>query len=177
MYRNSNKSHSGFIKMFYSSRALEWINLRKLFLDLLVFFQFSHLCSSVEDLTFVWSYDHTIASVLYRPAAVFKQFSFVHLLHENEQCACMSTSRLRNFCDPLTATETSSFCNPSVHVRTMNMDIIQHRELRLAISLGLNHIPLQPTSIANAIAAVMHAFDQLVVILSLVQLQFPLADA
>jgi hypothetical protein len=117
MCRNNNRSHSGFIKMFYSSRALEWINLRKLFLDLLVFFQFSHLCSIVEDLTFVWSYDHTIASVLYRTAAIFKQLSFVHLMHETEQCACTSTSRLKNFCDPLTAIETSSFCKPSVHVR------------------------------------------------------------
>jgi hypothetical protein len=159
MRRNDNRPHFDFIKIFYSSRALEWINLHKLFQDLLVFFQFSHLCSIVEDLALVWSYDHNLASVLYKPAAIFKQFLFIHLLYESGQCACNSASRLKHLCDPLTATETSSFSKPSIHVCTMNMDIIQHRGLRLAISQGLNHIPLQPTSVAKAIASIMHAFD------------------
>jgi hypothetical protein len=56
------------------------------------------------------------------------------------------------------------------------MDIIQHRDLCLTISQGLNHIPLQPTNIANAIAAIMYAFNQFVVILNLVQLQFPIDE-
>jgi hypothetical protein len=59
----------------------------------------------------------------------------------------------------------------------MNMDIIQHRDLRLAISQGLNHIPLRPTNIVKAIAAIMHAFDQLVALLNLIQLQFPVDEA
>jgi hypothetical protein len=115
--------------------------------------------------------------VLYKPAAIFKQFSFVHLLHEGDTCACSSIAMLRSFCDPLTITETSNFCKASMHVRTMNIDIIQHKQLRLAVSQGLNHIPLQPTSIAKAVASIMHAFEQLVYILHLAQLQFPIETA
>jgi hypothetical protein len=177
MQRIDNRTCTGYIKIHYSSRALEWINVRKLFQDLLIFFQFSHLCSFVENITFAWSYDHNLTSVLYKPAAVFKQFSFFHLLHENETCACTSTARLRSFCDPLTITETSRFCKASIHVRTMNINIIQHKKLRSAICQGLNHIPLQPTIIAKAIASIMQAFDQLVQLLHLDQLQFPIEAA
>jgi hypothetical protein len=136
------RERSGFISIPYSSRALEWINVHRLFQELLIFFQFSHMCSLVENITFSWSYDRNLASVLYKPAAVFKQFSFVHLLHEDDTCACSSTTMLRSFCDPLTITETSNFCKPTVHVRTMNINIIQHKLLRSALSQGLNHIPL-----------------------------------
>jgi hypothetical protein len=173
MQRVNNRPRTGFIRIHYSSRALEWINIRKLFQDLLIFFQFSHLCSLVENITFAWSYDQTLASVLYKPAAVFKQFSFVHLLHMDQTCACTTTARLRNFCDPLTGNETSSFCKASVHVRTMNINIIQHVQLRSAVCQGLNHIPLRPTSIAKAIASIMMAFEQLVQILHLNLIQFP----
>jgi hypothetical protein len=135
------------------------------------------MCSLVENITFALSYDRNLASVLYKPAAVFKQISFVHLLYEDDTCACSSIARLRGFCDPLTITEMSSFCKPAVHVRTMNINIIQHKLLRSALSQGLNHIPLQPTIIARAIASIMHAFKQLVLILQLDQLQFPIEAA
>ena len=108
--------------------------MRKLFLDLLTFFHFSQLCPVVEGITFAWSYDHNLASMLYKPAAVFKQFSFIHLLSENDTCACSNTARLIKFCDPLTITETSSVCKPTVHVRTMDLNIIQHKLLRSALS-------------------------------------------
>lgn len=165
LQRTDKRAHAGFINIKYSSRALEWINICKLFQDLIIFFQFSQLCAIVEDITFAWSYDRSLASVLYKPAAVFKQFSFIHLLHEDDTCACSSFARFRSFCDPLTITETSNFCTPSVHVRTMNIHIIQHKHLRAAIGQGLNHIPLQPTSIAKAVAAIMRAFELLVQIL------------
>jgi hypothetical protein len=178
MQRIDNRVRTGFIRIHYSSRALEWINVRRLFQELLIFFQFSHMCSLVENITFAWSYDRNLASVLYKPAVVFKQFSFVHLLdEEGDTCACSSITRLRGFCDPLTITEMSSFCKPAVHVRTMNINIIQHKLLRSALSQGLNHIPLQPTIIARAVASIMHAFEQLVLILQLDQLQFPIEAA
>jgi hypothetical protein len=56
-------------------------------------------------------------------------------------------ARLKSFCNPLIITETTSFCKASLHVCTMNTNIIQHKHLRSAISQGHNHIPLQPTII------------------------------
>lgn len=177
MQRINTRERTGFISIDYTSRALEWINMQKLFQELLIFFHFSHMCSLVENITFAWSYDRNLASVLYKPAAVFKQFSFVHLLSKDDACPCTSSARLRGFCDPLTITETSSFCKPAVHVRTMDINIIQHKLLRSAISQGLNHIPLQPTTIAKAVVSIMHAFEQLVLILHLGQLRFPIDAA
>ena len=72
MQHMKNHERSGFINIHYSSRALEWINVRRLFQELLIFFQFSHMCSLVENIIFAWSYDRNLASVLYKPAAIFK---------------------------------------------------------------------------------------------------------
>ena len=63
-------------------------------------------------------------------------------------------------------------CKPTVHVCTMDLNIFQHKLLRSALSQGLNHIPLQPTNIARAIASIMQAYEQLVLILQLHMMQF-----
>jgi hypothetical protein len=121
----SNKRHStGFIKISYASRALEWLNIRKLFQELLIFFHFSHLCSFVDDITFAWSYTDNLSTVFYKPASVFKKFSFIELLSEDNSCACSLATRLRRFCDPLTMNETSSYAKIRMHVRTMDLSII-----------------------------------------------------
>lgn len=135
------------------------------------------MCSLVENIIFAWSYNRNLALVLYKLAAVFKKFSFVHFLHKDDTCACSSTTRLRNFCDPPTIIETSNFYKLTVHVRTMNINIIQYKQLRSALSQGLNHIPLEPTNIARAIASIMQAYKQLVVLLHLEQLLFPIVAA
>jgi hypothetical protein len=115
--------------------------------------------------------------VFYKPARVFKNFSFVHLLDEPQPYACNTTIRLRRFCDPLTINEHSQFCKPSCHVRTMNLDIIQHPGLCAALKQGLNYIVLRPTHIAEAVATVLNAFDQLIPILQLDLIQFPINEA
>jgi hypothetical protein len=78
----STKTISGFIKLTYRSRALEWLNIRQLLLDLLIFLDFSHLCPIVQDIVFAWSYLGNLSMVFYKPARVFKNFSFVHFLDE-----------------------------------------------------------------------------------------------
>jgi hypothetical protein len=174
----SNKRHStGFIKISYASKALEWLNIRKLFQELLIFFHFSHLCSFVDDITFAWSYTDNLSTVFYKPASVFKKFSFIELLSEDNSCACSSATRLRRFCDPLTINETSSYAKTGMHVRTMDLSIIQHKGLKDALSQGLNHIPLSPTKIGQTIAIIMDAFSQLVDILQLTSVQFPIDEA
>jgi hypothetical protein len=163
--------------MFYGSRALEWVNVRKLFQELLVLFHFAHLCPVVDDITIAWSYGDNLSSVVYRPSLVFKTFSFVDLLNKDQQCACRSARRLLNFCDPSTLNETSSFAKIQLHVRTTDLSLIQHNGLRNALAQGLNHIPVRPTNIAEAVAIIMDAFEQLSCILQLESLQFPLHEA
>jgi hypothetical protein len=59
----------------------------------------------------------------------------------------------------------------------MNLDIIQHPGLRAILKQGLNHIVLRPTHIAQAVATVLSAFDQLIPILQLDLIQFPINEA
>ena len=156
--------------MTYGSRAIEWLNIRQLLIDLLIFYDFSHLCPIVQDIIFAWSYLGNLSKIFYKPASVFKHFSFVHLFDEQDKCVCTSASRLRNFCDSLTINDQSIHCEPSLHVRTMNMDIVQHPKLRQALKQGLNHIVLRPTNIVQAVAVTLDAFEQLISILHLDQI-------
>jgi hypothetical protein len=142
-----------------------------------MFFNFSQLCPLLEDITFCWSYDTPLSTIFYKPANVFKKFSFVHLFDETTKCAYTTATRLLRFLDPLTELEKSSFCKSYVHVRTMDLDIIQHKQLRVALAQGLNHIPLKTTSIAQAIATIMHGFEQLSCILNLEQSGFSMLEA
>ena len=41
--KTNRQGHSGFIKLTYGSRAIEWLNIRQLLLDLLIFYDFSHM--------------------------------------------------------------------------------------------------------------------------------------
>ena len=146
-------------------------------MELLIFFQFSHLCLVVENIVFAWSYNANIASMLYKSAMVFKTFSFCHLLHEDSTCACNLVKRLNGFLDPMTLNETSRFTKRCMHIRSMDISIIQNKELRAALRQGLNHIPLRPSNIAEAIAIVLDAYDQLVLILNLMSTNFPVKEA
>jgi hypothetical protein len=115
--------------------------------------------------------------MFFKLANVFKKFSFSNLLDESMTCACTTTSRLLRFCDPLTQAETSSFCKLSLHVQSMDLNILQYKALHQALAQGLNHIPLKPTCIVQAVAIIMSAFEQLNNILNLEVLSFPLTDA
>ena len=177
LFRSKSRSSSGFIKLLYCSRALEWLNLHKLLHELLVFVQFSHISVVVDNLTFAWSYIPNLASELYRPSEVFKKFSFANLLDENGQCACQSFKRFRPFGDPLTILEDSSFCKSSLHVRSTDLSIVQHLGLREALAQGLNHIPLKSTKIVEAMAVAMSAFEQTVNIFCSHDSLFPVDQA
>ena len=131
----------------------------------------------MNDVTFAWSYTDNLATVFYKPAWVFKSFSFTDLLDEKKSCVCSSAVRLKRFIDPLTLNESSSFSKPGLHVRSMDMNIIQHPGLRCALAQGLNHIPLRPSKIAEAMAVIMDAFTQLCEILGLTKQSFPMTEA
>jgi hypothetical protein len=155
-----------FIVVHYCSRALEWLNLRQCFTKVFSHFNLSeHI--SLEKIAFSWTYDKNLASRIYKPSNVFRHFSFIDLLDESSICVCLSVKRFRPFLDPLTESESSDFCPPSVHVRTTDLDIVQHPLLRAAIAKVLNHIPIKPTDFHNAITVVIDTFMQLFMILNL----------
>lgn len=122
---------------------------------------------ALDDVAFSWMYDRNIASKVYKPSDVFKNFSFLHLLEDNATCICLTTHRFRPFLDPLTKLETSDVCKSSIHVRTMDPKIVQHPQLRSALIMGLNHIPLRPTNFREAIEATMQTYQHLYEILRL----------
>lgn len=175
--RMADKKSKHIIRLKYGSRAIEWFNLRKLFLDILVFFSHSHLSPKMDEITFAWCYMDNLARTMYRPAEVFKKFSFVHLLDHDTHCACEKATRLKKFIDENTMNETSSFRHADVHVRTMDLNIIQHPLLKEALAQGLNHIPLRPTNIGQAVAVACDAFIQLCLILNLTEHNFPINEA
>ena len=175
--KHNERKPIGFIILTYPSRALEWISLRKVFAECLSKFDMEHMVPCIADIMFAWKYHDKLSSTFYKPAEVFKKFSFIHLLDEADQCACLQAKRLSRFLDEQTRNETSSYAAAQVHVRSVDINLIQHRDLRQAVSMGLNHIPLKPTSIAVSIATILDAFMQLIHILKLEQLGLPVSEA
>jgi hypothetical protein len=80
----------GYIVLTYECRALEWLNFHRMFEEMLSAFNFENLKDEVQKVVFAWRYHKSISAVLYKLAAVFKKFSFLHLLDANETCVCNS---------------------------------------------------------------------------------------
>jgi len=171
------RKKAGFITLTYQSRALEWINIRKVLEEMLIEFGFESLVESVHDIGIAWRYHDNIATVFYKPAFVFKLFSFLELFDVNNVCKCLQVRRFAEFLDPLTESESSKYAPASVHVRSTNVNLIQNRQLREAMKQGLNHIPLKPTKLNLCISTIMDAFDQLCSMLGLEDLEFPVNEA
>lgn len=157
--RNKDPQKLRYVHVFYSSRALEWLNIRQVLLAMLVHFGLSELVS-LELIAFSWSYDKNLATRFYKPSVVFKQFSFVNLFDNTNTCICHSAKRVSRFLDQNTVNECAGYDKPSAHVRSTDLTLIQHPQLRAALKLGLNHIPLQPTLFHIAINVVINAFKQ-----------------
>jgi len=156
---------------------MEWLDLRSLFTACLSKFGLEQLIPNVADVRFAWRYHRNLTAALYRPSEVFKKFSFAQLLDPCDDCACLKVQRFSKFLDSLTVNETSSYAKAQIHVRTMDVKIVQHTGLREAIGMGLNHIPLKPTDIAVSIATALDAFSQFTQILDLENSGLPLIEA
>jgi hypothetical protein len=59
----------------------------------------------------------------------------------------------------------------------MDLDVIRNPRLHQALKQGLNHVLLQPTNIAQVVATALEAFDQLILLLQLDILDFPITEA
>lgn len=149
-----------YVHVFYSSRALEWLNIRQILLEMLLHFGLTEMVS-LEQIAFSWSYDQNLSSRFYKPSAVFKHFSFVNLFDISTSCVCHLAKRVAQFLDVKTATESAFGSKPCTHVRTADLGIVQHPLLRAALKLGLNHIPLRPTHFRDAINVVIAVGTQI----------------
>jgi hypothetical protein len=178
LIKNNLRKSKGFIILTYPCRALEWLNLRKLYAQCLEEFGQGQLVSVLDDIMFAWKYHTNLSMKFYRPAVVFRDFSFSQLLGDSNHCICQTSKRLAKFRDTRTLDETSSFAKPQIHVRTVDVNIVHHKGLRQALVMGLNHVPLKPTSnFAVSIATALDGFEQLVQIMNLETVDFPLKDA
>ena len=140
-------------------------------------FNFSFLIPELHDITYAWRYLDNVASILYKPAAVFKHFSFLDLFDMTKTCLCYTAKRLTKYLDPKTLVETSTFAPAAMHVRIANTNLVQHSRLRNAVAMGLNHIPLKPTMLSACVSIVLNAFEQISIILKLQPLGFPIETA
>jgi len=156
---------------------MEWINLRKIFAECLSQFGFEHLTTALSEVRFAWRYHDSLLSTLYKPTDVFKKFSFSQLLDLNVQCICLRAKRLAKFLDVQTCQEGHSYVPAQLHVRSVDVKLIQQPDLRKAIGMGLNHIPLKPTNLSVCIATSIDAFHQLVHILDLENMGLPINEA
>ena len=145
---------------------MEWINLRQIFREVFSYFGLSDQVN-VDNIAFSWSYDRNLATHFYKPSDLFKHFSFIHLLDPDDNCVCMTVRRFRSFIDPLTVHECSDYSKPAPHVRTMDLRIVQNPKLRAELARGLNHIPLSPTDLNQAVHVTLDAFARLYCLLRL----------
>ena len=178
LIKNNAKKPTGYIILTYPCRALEWIHLRKVYTECLIQFGCEQLTGALDEMMFAWRYHRNMASHVYRPSSVFKKFGFFDLLDEQHRNACLSSKRFAKFLDSRTRDEQSSHSQATIHVRTVDLKLIHHRRLREALSMGLNHIPMRPTtSFATCIATILDGFMQVAQILQLTDLDFPLDNA
>ena len=161
----SNKS--GFVHVFYCSRALEWINMKKFFSEIFMFLSLPQFIPALFNIMFAWTYHPNVSMFCYRPSMVFKKFEIAKLNMVEDNCICNSAKRFSKFIDMDTSTCTNEGKREGGHVRTMDLSIIQHKGLRHALKMGLNQIPLRPTLIHEAIQVVHDTFLQVCEVLNI----------
>lgn len=95
---------------------------------------------------------------MYQPSMVFKYFDVSTLKDNMDSCICLSSSIFGKFLDKDTCDNAREGLESKWHVRTMDLNIIQHKGLRHALKMGLNQIPLRSTIIHEVIQVVFDVF-------------------
>ena len=156
--RNKNMDRTGIVHINYCSRALEWVNMKKIFSEVFNHFSVPHFIPLLLNIMFAWSFLPNVSKFCYKPALVFKDFSVDLLMNGSYDCICNNSKRLKQFLDLDTIDIDGN--DPRAHVRTMDIKVIHNHSLREAITLGLNHIPLRNTNISETIQVVVDTFVQ-----------------
>lgn len=171
LVKKSNLKRIGFVHSLYPNRAMEWINIRQICMEALMNQGYEELIPLLENITFGWCYHEQFCSMVYRPANVFRDFSFDNDTFRSP-CPCNSLKRFTKFLDPKTAGTTPSMQIPSItdmHVRTMDIAIIRDNTLKDNFKSGLNHIPLRQTLLHEVVETVVEAWKQVCTILQIDQ--------
>ena len=155
--------------MFYCNRALEWLNMKRFFSEIFMLFSIPQVIPALLNIMFAWSYHPNMSTYCYRPGMVFKDFEIQDGLNIEDMCICHTSKRFNKFLDIDTMGEDNGM-KERVHVRTMDISIVQHKGLRQALTMGLNHIPLRPTAIHEAIQVIHDTFVQVCQILNVAHL-------
>lgn len=71
----------------------------------------------------------------------------MHLLDPHNKCAYLRVNKFVRFFDIKIKDETFWFAKMQIHIRTMDVEIVQHLRLQEAIKMELNLILLKPTNI------------------------------
>ena len=130
-----------------------------------MFFSIPNVIPALLNIMFAWSYHPNISTYCYKPSMVFKDFEIQDCMTSEDTCICHSSRRFSKFLDQETSEENNEGNNRG-HVRTMDISIIQHKGLRQALTMGLNHIPLRPTIIFEAIQVIHDTFLQVCQVLN-----------
>lgn len=157
----------GFVHSIYPNRAIEWINIRRICEDALKRQGYEDVIQQLENITFGWRYHEQFKSKVYRPAKVFRDFSFNDETFKSP-CPCNLPKRFSKHLDPTTAGLSNDSQIPSLsdtHVRTMDIGIIRDNTLRNNFKHGLNHIPLRQTLLSEVVDTVLDAWEQVCLIL------------
>ena len=165
--RGKSKANTGIIHVFYCNRALEWINMKKFFSEIFIFLSIPQFVPALLNLIFAWTYHPNVSVYCYKPSMVFKNFDVSTLEDDKDNCICHSSRRFARFLDKDTSGKNGEGIGNKGHVRTMDLNIVQHKGLRHAIKMGLNQIPLRPTLIFEAIQVVFDAFLQVCQVLNI----------
>ncbi|KAL3686484.1 hypothetical protein R1sor_009058 [Riccia sorocarpa] len=165
LIRQKANSRSRFVHVLYTSRAFEWINLRQLISTVLTQCDLVEYLVDLDDIIFGWRFLPLLSRTCYNPAQTFRDFSFHDPDALSGDCIC-SKKWYSKFVDlhtrdnPLSPTDIG-------HIRTMDLCIVKHLELRKELACGLNHIPLRQTSLRDVVDEVLLAWHQVTVILGL----------
>ena len=141
--------------------------MKKFFSEIFIFLSIPQYIPALLNLMFAWTYHPNVSTYCYKPSMVFKYFDVSTLKDNMDNCICHTSRRFAKFLDKDTSDNAREGIVGSGHVRTMDLNIIQHKGLRHAIRMGLNQIPLKPTIIHEAIQVVFDAFSQVCQVLNI----------
>ena len=141
--------------------------MKKFFSEIFMFLSIPHFVPALLNIMFAWCYHPNMSTFCYKPGMVFKEFDISELMEKEVKCICHSSNRLRKFIDMEANNNDQEKETMSGHVRTMDISIIQHKGLKHALKMGLNHIPLRPTVIHEAIQVVCDTFIQVCQVLNI----------
>ena len=147
--------------------TLKWIYMEEFFLKIFIFISILRFVHALFNIIFAWCYHPTMSVFYYKPCMIFKKNWNFKFMEKKAKCICHSSNRLRKFIYPVAIDNEQEDESLKGHVRTMDLSIIQHKGLRHALRMWLNHILLRPTLIHDVIQLVYDIFLQVCQVLNI----------